>query len=128
MNYRISIQSLAIISLLGCHSYTPMPVDLDEHLAAFEHRTPTVPSDGALTRAVARELAKMFHPDARLARRRAGAGELRHEGLAREQQELRHGQSWQQGSEREETDHLTPLRCFVVRVESVGWFGVVTCS
>lgn len=72
MNYRISIQSLAIISLLGCHSYTPMPVDLDEHLAAFEHRTPTVPSDGALTRAVARELAKMFHPDARLARRRAG--------------------------------------------------------
>ncbi len=72
MYFRISYLSLAIVSLVGCHSYTPMPVDLDEHLAAFQHRTPSTSPEGGLPRADAREMAKMFHPDARLARRRAG--------------------------------------------------------
>lgn len=72
MYFRISILSVAMISLGGCHSYTPKPVDLDEHLAAFEHRTPSSSPEGGLPRADAREMAKMFHPDARLARQRAG--------------------------------------------------------
>jgi len=72
MYSKISILSLAMISLVGCHSYNPMPVDLDEHLAAFANRAPTATATGGLQRADARELAKIFHPDARLARRRAG--------------------------------------------------------
>jgi len=71
MNFRIHILSLTMLSLIGCHSYQPMPVDLDEHLVAFAHRAPVHPPDQSLERHVARELAKMLHPDARLARRRA---------------------------------------------------------
>jgi len=48
-----------------------MPVKLDEHLDAFRQRTPAT-VEGGLPRQDARELAKLFHPDARLARRRAG--------------------------------------------------------
>lgn len=50
-----------------------MPVDLDEHLRAFERRVPIAaqPEHG-ISRSEARELAKLLHPDARLARRRAG--------------------------------------------------------
>lgn len=48
-----------------------MPVKLDEHLDFFRRRTPA-PIKGGLPRPYARELAKLFHPDARLARRRAG--------------------------------------------------------
>ncbi|MFT4513211.1 MAG: cobalt-zinc-cadmium efflux system outer membrane protein [Planctomycetota bacterium] len=49
-----------------------MPVDLDQHLRDFQLRTPTAKMSDGMRRSGARELAKMFHPDARLARRRAG--------------------------------------------------------
>lgn len=49
-----------------------MPVDLDQHLRDFQLRTPTIEMSDGIQRSDARELAKMFHPDARLARRRAG--------------------------------------------------------
>ncbi len=71
MHSRLPLLLLASC-LAGCHSYTPMPVDLDQHLRDFHRRTPTASLIKGLRRTDARELAKMFHPDARLARRRAG--------------------------------------------------------
>jgi outer membrane protein TolC len=60
-----------------------MPVDLDEHLRGFRERAPlTVPGDG-LTRAEGREVAKMFHPDARLARLRAGVATVERDQAGR---------------------------------------------
>jgi len=60
------------IALASCHSYEPLRVDLDEHLRSFRARAPAATSSDGLRRSDARELAKMLHPDARLARRRAG--------------------------------------------------------
>jgi outer membrane protein TolC len=76
MQYRIPLLCLLWVSLTGCHTYTPMPVDLDQHLRNFEQRGKTAylaaaPQSDGLQRSEARELAKMFHPDARLARRLA---------------------------------------------------------
>ena len=67
----ISLLPIAF-ALVGCHSYTPLDVDLDAHLREFRGRAPGPRTDEALTRAQGRELAKMLHPDARLARSRAG--------------------------------------------------------
>lgn len=70
---------LAAASLAACHGYTPLPVDLRAHLAEFAQRRPTVHDatagtgrDDALRRSDGRLVARMFHPDARLARLRAG--------------------------------------------------------
>jgi outer membrane protein TolC len=52
-----------------------MPVDLDQHLRDVHLRTPPTDLVAGISRSDARELAKMFHPDARLARRRAGVAE-----------------------------------------------------
>src|SRR5690606_16798668 len=78
MHSRTIVLSLVVACLVGCHSYTPMPVDLDQHLREFQQRMSS-PGDGSIAtkrdevrRTDARELAKMLHPDARLARRRAG--------------------------------------------------------
>lgn len=75
MHSRLPLLSLLAACLAGCHSYTPMPVDLDQHLRDFHLRTPAAEMSDGMRRADARELAKMFHPDARLARRRAGVTE-----------------------------------------------------
>jgi len=83
MHPRIPVLSLFVACLAGCHSYTPMPVDLDRHLRDFQQRLvdqhlvhqqdlSVAPDSEAVRRGDARELAKMFHPDARLARRRVG--------------------------------------------------------
>ncbi|MCK5943433.1 MAG: TolC family protein, partial [Planctomycetes bacterium] len=72
MRYPNSVRLLLATALCSCHSYQAMPVDLDEHLRAFRDRRPLQVDGAGLTRAHGRELAKMFHPDARLARRRAG--------------------------------------------------------
>lgn len=72
MHSRLPFLSLLAACLAGCHTYTPMPVDLDQHLRDFQRRTPPAEMSEGMQRADARELAKMFHPDARLARRRAG--------------------------------------------------------
>lgn len=69
----------AAVSLTACHSYSPLPVDLRAHLAEFARRRPTDPGalpganpDDALVRTDGRLVARMFHPDARLARLEAG--------------------------------------------------------
>lgn len=64
--------SLTLLCLFGCHSYQPAPVDLDAHFDAFRSRAPAFDHADGLRRADARELAKLLHPDARLARKRAG--------------------------------------------------------
>lgn len=75
MHSRLSFLSLLATLLAGCHSYTPMPVDLDQHLRDFQLRTPPTALVDGISRSDARELAKMFHPDARIARRHAGVTE-----------------------------------------------------
>jgi len=62
----------AALLLAGCHSYTPQPVDVPAHVTAFAERFRLLERDGGLPRDDAREAAKVLHPDARLARRRAG--------------------------------------------------------
>ncbi|MBL8727031.1 MAG: TolC family protein [Planctomycetes bacterium] len=83
---------LAIGASSGCHSYAPAPVDLAEHARAFAARLadasallaekPAAPGaapfdlgDG-IDRREAHLLALWFHPDGRLARRRAGVAEV----------------------------------------------------
>ena len=70
--------------LLGCHSYAPLPVDLVSHAEDFAARRPSLPvaADG-LTRLQGRACAKLFHPDARLARRRAGIAEAERDQAGR---------------------------------------------
>ncbi len=63
---------LLAAALCSCHSYEATRVDLDEHLRAFRLRAPHPAAEGGLTRAQGRELAKLLHPEARLARSRAG--------------------------------------------------------
>ena len=63
---------LLTATLVACHGYAPMPVDLDRHLDAFTERWREVAAEGDLTRAQGRVAARLFHPDARLARLEAG--------------------------------------------------------
>ncbi|MBL9075917.1 MAG: TolC family protein [Planctomycetes bacterium] len=75
----------------ACHGYAPAPVDLHAHLRAFAARLPdptAAPPDAApprpgafdlrdgIDRREAATLAIWFHPDCRLARRRAGAAQV----------------------------------------------------
>lgn len=79
MYIRLPILCALATCLGGCHTYTPMPIDLDRHLEAMRLRTPPAEMSATLPREHARELAKLFHPDARLARRRAGIQAARKE-------------------------------------------------
>lgn len=88
----LSIVLLAAGAGGGCHSYTPVPVDLGEHARAFAARlgdanallaTQAAGSGAAaldlgdgIDRREAHLLAVWFHPDCRLARRRAGTAEV----------------------------------------------------
>ncbi|MEZ6037499.1 MAG: TolC family protein [Planctomycetota bacterium] len=56
----------------ACQSYRPAPVDLLAHEASFVRREAPRTAPGALTRGDARTTARLFHPDARLARRDTG--------------------------------------------------------
>ncbi|MCB9877636.1 MAG: TolC family protein [Planctomycetes bacterium] len=56
----------------ACQSYEPAPVDLAAHELSFLRREPPRAASGALTRRSARATARLFHPDARLARRDTG--------------------------------------------------------
>ncbi|MFK7740268.1 MAG: TolC family protein [Planctomycetota bacterium] len=71
-----------VFATAACHSYVPQPVDLDAHLREFLHRTAAAPARPSkqlgtsddpkhLARETGRELAKLLHPDARVARLRA---------------------------------------------------------
>ena len=77
MHYRTPLLSALVACLCSCHTFTPMPVDLDQHLRDFQQRSrtgssPSGPLQNGIGRSDARELAKLFHPDARLARLSAG--------------------------------------------------------
>lgn len=83
MQIRTTISTLLALALCSCHSYQAMPVDLDEHLRNFRARAPEPAADGGLTRAQGRELAKMLHPDPRLARLRAGVATVQRDQAGR---------------------------------------------
>ncbi len=72
MQTHTTLLLLLATALCGCRSYEALSIDVDEHLRAFRTRAPAPEGAAGLTRAQGRELAKLLHPDARLARRRAG--------------------------------------------------------
>lgn len=98
---RSCTRALAAFAAAACHTYTPAPVDLGAHAAAFLDRLPTPAALAAAGRSAAppagaapvdladgidrREavlIALCFHPDCRLARERAGiaGAEAEHAG------------------------------------------------
>lgn len=87
---------VAFTAIAACHSYTPAPVDLAAHARLFADRlaivartmaeaAPDAPFDATdgITRSEARPVAVLFHPDCRLARRRAGVALARRDEAGR---------------------------------------------